>query len=284
MKPSSATASPSRTSSATASCSGAISAIVCSSAICGHFQQDSIGSRRAMQTQVGIVGGGPAGLTLALLLAPGGHRLRRARGARSRVRRAACARRPARAEHGRPAARRRASASGWRARGSTHTGVYLHFDDRVFHVDMLRLTGRKITIYGQQEVVKDEIAALLDRGVPVHFEARRRVHASTPSADRSPGRGEPSRVRLHRRLRRLPRRLPRRDPPSRADRARLRLSVQLARDPRRGGAEHRRADLRRARPRLRAALDALAEGQPAVPPGAQRRRSRTGPTSGSGTS
>ena len=35
---------------------------------------------------------------------------------------------------------------------------------------MLRLTGRKITIYGQQEVVKDEIAALEDRGVPIHFE------------------------------------------------------------------------------------------------------------------
>jgi p-hydroxybenzoate 3-monooxygenase len=49
--------------------------------------------------------------------------------------------------------------------------VYLHFSGEVFHVDMLRLTGRKITIYGQQEVVKDEIAALLDRGVPVHFEA-----------------------------------------------------------------------------------------------------------------
>jgi p-hydroxybenzoate 3-monooxygenase len=35
---------------------------------------------------------------------------------------------------------------------------------------MLELTGRKITIYGQQEVVKDEIAALLHRGVPLHFE------------------------------------------------------------------------------------------------------------------
>jgi p-hydroxybenzoate 3-monooxygenase len=55
--------------------------------------------------------------------------------------------------------------------GLDHTGVYLHFDGQVFHVDMLRLTGRKITIYGQQEVVKDEIAALLERGVPVHFEA-----------------------------------------------------------------------------------------------------------------
>jgi p-hydroxybenzoate 3-monooxygenase len=35
---------------------------------------------------------------------------------------------------------------------------------------MLRLTGRRITIYGQQEVVKDETAALLERGVPVSFE------------------------------------------------------------------------------------------------------------------
>jgi p-hydroxybenzoate 3-monooxygenase len=55
--------------------------------------------------------------------------------------------------------------------GLDHTGVYLRFQDRTFHVDMQRLTGRKITIYGQQEVVKDEIAALLDRGVPIHFEA-----------------------------------------------------------------------------------------------------------------
>jgi p-hydroxybenzoate 3-monooxygenase len=54
--------------------------------------------------------------------------------------------------------------------GLDHTGVYLRFAGRQFHVDMLRLTGRKITIYGQQEVVKDEIAALLERGVAVHFE------------------------------------------------------------------------------------------------------------------
>jgi p-hydroxybenzoate 3-monooxygenase len=53
--------------------------------------------------------------------------------------------------------------------GLDHTGVYLRFEGREFHVDMLRLTGRKITIYGQQEVVKDQIAALLERGVPVHF-------------------------------------------------------------------------------------------------------------------
>src|SRR5262249_22017856 len=55
--------------------------------------------------------------------------------------------------------------------GLDHTGVYVRFSDQVFHVDALRLTGRKITIYGQQEVVKDEVAALIERGVPVHFEA-----------------------------------------------------------------------------------------------------------------
>jgi p-hydroxybenzoate 3-monooxygenase len=54
--------------------------------------------------------------------------------------------------------------------GLDHTGVYLRFEGRQFHVDMLRLTGRKVTIYGQQEVVKDEIAALLARGVRVDFE------------------------------------------------------------------------------------------------------------------
>jgi len=54
--------------------------------------------------------------------------------------------------------------------GLDHTGVYLSFRGRVHHVDMASLTGRKITIYGQQEVVKDEIAALLERGVPVRFD------------------------------------------------------------------------------------------------------------------
>ena len=78
-------------------------------------------------------------------------------------------------------------------------------------------------------------------------------------------------MRLHRRLRRLPRRLPPVDPGRRADRARVRLSVQLARHPRPGGAGDGRADLRVARARLRALLDALADGQPAVPAGARRR-------------
>ena len=45
--------------------------------------------------------------------------------------------------------------------------------------------------------------------------------------------------------------------------------------PRRGGADDRRADLRLARARLRAVLDALADGQPPLPAGARPTRSST---------
>jgi p-hydroxybenzoate 3-monooxygenase len=48
--------------------------------------------------------------------------------------------------------------------------VYLRRRGRQHHVDMTRLTGRQITIYGQQEVVKDLIAARLERGGALHFE------------------------------------------------------------------------------------------------------------------
>ncbi len=55
--------------------------------------------------------------------------------------------------------------------GLEHNGIYLRHDGSNHYVDMAGLTGRHITIYGQQEVVKDLTNALLERGVPVHFEA-----------------------------------------------------------------------------------------------------------------
>jgi p-hydroxybenzoate 3-monooxygenase len=122
-----------------------------------------------MQTKVGIVGAGPAGLTLALLLHQAGIECivleaRSREYVEQRVRAGLLEQNTVDLLHSVGVADRLDS------EGLDHTGVYLRFQERVFHVDMLRLTGRKITIYGQQEVVKDEIAALLERGVPVLFD------------------------------------------------------------------------------------------------------------------
>jgi p-hydroxybenzoate 3-monooxygenase len=54
--------------------------------------------------------------------------------------------------------------------GLEHNGIYLRYYEENHYVNMAGLTGRHITIYGQQEVVKDLTEALLDRGVPVLFE------------------------------------------------------------------------------------------------------------------
>jgi p-hydroxybenzoate 3-monooxygenase len=54
--------------------------------------------------------------------------------------------------------------------GLEHNGIYLRHRGRNHYIDMAALTGRHITIYGQQEVVKDLTNALVENGVAVHFE------------------------------------------------------------------------------------------------------------------
>jgi p-hydroxybenzoate 3-monooxygenase len=51
-----------------------------------------------------------------------------------------------------------------------HHGVELAFDGQRRRIDFRELTGRSITVYGQQEMVKDLIAARLARGGEIRFE------------------------------------------------------------------------------------------------------------------
>ena len=54
--------------------------------------------------------------------------------------------------------------------GLVHRGVELRFAGEGHRIDFDELTGRGITVYGQQEVVKDLIAARLDFGGPLLFD------------------------------------------------------------------------------------------------------------------
>ncbi len=167
-----------------------------------------------------------------------------------------------------------------------HDGIYLRRKGRTIHVPMRDLTGRHLTIYGQQEVVKDLIALWLERGGRLEFEvAGTAVHdldSDTPVDQLGRRR---ARVRLHRRLRRVPRDLPAGDPRGRAHRARVRLPLRLARDPRSRRADDGRAHLRLARERLRAVLDALARASAGSTSRSRPTRTSTsGRTSASGRS
>ena len=56
--------------------------------------------------------------------------------------------------------------------GLRHEGLYISFGGRRHHIDFAELTGGKaITVYGQNEVVRDLIDARLETQRPLHFEA-----------------------------------------------------------------------------------------------------------------
>ena len=122
------------------------------------------------RTQVGIVGAGPAGLTLALLLQQAGiesviveARSREYVGRRVR----AGVLEPNTVE----VMRRIGAAERLEREGLVHDGIYVRRHGRSIHVAMTELTGRHLTVYGQQEVVKDLIAVWLEREGTLHFDA-----------------------------------------------------------------------------------------------------------------
>ncbi len=122
-----------------------------------------------MRTQVAIIGAGPAGLLLAQLLHLRGIdsvvlEIKSRHHIEHRVRAGLL-------EHQSVDVLQDAGVGERMMReGLLHAGVELRFAGRGHRIDFAALTGRGVTIYGQQEVVKDLVAARIGTGRPLYFE------------------------------------------------------------------------------------------------------------------
>jgi p-hydroxybenzoate 3-monooxygenase len=122
-----------------------------------------------VRTQVGIVGAGPAGLLLGHLLHLQGVESvvledRSREHVEQRIRAGVL-------EHGTVDLLVESGVGERMQReGMIHEGIELRFAGRGHRIPLTELTGKSITIYGQQEVVKDLIHARLDADLPLLFE------------------------------------------------------------------------------------------------------------------
>jgi p-hydroxybenzoate 3-monooxygenase len=124
-----------------------------------------------MRTQIGIIGAGPAGLTLAHLLHLQGIESvvlegRTREYAEQRIRAGVL-------EQGTVDLLTQSGVGGrLQQEGLVHRGIELRFGGAGHRVDLSELTGGKsITVYAQHEVVKDLVAARLNAGGKILFEA-----------------------------------------------------------------------------------------------------------------
>lgn len=123
-----------------------------------------------MRTQVAIIGAGPAGMFLAHLLAADGIdavviERRNRQYVESRVRAGVL-------EQVTVNLMRQLGLSSRLDRdGLIHGGTNLLLDGRIIHIDMEHLTGGSVTVYGQQEVMRDLFDAAEERCVRVIWDA-----------------------------------------------------------------------------------------------------------------
>jgi p-hydroxybenzoate 3-monooxygenase len=136
-----------------------------------------------MRTQVGIVGAGPAGLTLSHLLHLEGIESvileNRSRDyIESRIRAGLME------QWARDLLIETGVGDRMQREGLSHNGIHFCFDRALHYIDFRKLVGQGVTIYGQQEVVKDLVTKRLADGGQILFEVEdvsvHDVEGSTP--------------------------------------------------------------------------------------------------------
>ena len=142
-----------------------------------------------MRTQVGMIGNLRAGgADAGAAAAPSRHRLRHRREPQPRLHRKPHPRRTDRALGRRSSSRARRRRA-HETRTAEHYGINIGINGALHHLDFKALVDKHVTIYGQQEVVKDMVAQRLADGDPLLFEVDDvSVHdlnrSSRPSASR----------------------------------------------------------------------------------------------------